>query len=167
MVKIHGIPKSIVYDRNKIFTSHFWQELFQHLGVGLHMSTAYHLETGGQTERVNQCLESYLRCIYFAKPKSWGRWLSMAQWWYNSSYHSAIKKSPFEALFGYPAPTLPALMNAPTTVPTVGEYLQQRQMVTQLLKKELTTAQNQMKQVADRRRSDRDFNVGDKSLLES
>ena len=109
------------------------------------MSMANHPETDKQTERVNQCLESYLHCICFAKPKSCGRWLSMAQWWYKSSYHSAIKKSPFEALFGYPTPTIPALMNAPTTVPTVGEYLQQRQKVTQLLKKELTIAQNRMK----------------------
>jgi len=148
-------------DMDKIFASHFWQELFKNLGVGLHMSTAYHPETDAQTERVNQCLESYLLCICFAKPKSWRKWLSLATWWYNLSYHSAIKKSPFEALFGYPTSTLLAIMNAPTTVPTVGEYLQQRQIVTQVLKKELTTAQNRMKQVADKRRSDRDFNVGD------
>ena len=53
IAKIHGVPKSIVFDRDKIITSHFWQELFKGLGVGLHMSTTYHLETDGQTKRVN------------------------------------------------------------------------------------------------------------------
>ena len=89
----------------------------------------------------------------------------MAQWWYNSSYHSAIKKSPFEVLFGYPAPLLPALMNPPIIVPAMEEYLQQRQKVTQLLKKQLTTTHNWMTQVADRRRSDQEFNIGDRVYL--
>lgn len=103
--KFHGIPKRVVSDRDKIFTSSFWQELFKNMGVGLHLSTAYHPETDGQTERVIQCLEGYLRCMCFARPKSWHKWLSLAQWWYNSTYHTAIKRSPFEALFGYSTPT--------------------------------------------------------------
>lgn len=104
--KIHGIPKTIVSDRDKIFTSSFWQELFRSLGVGLRMSTTYHCETDGQTERVNQCLEAYLRCMCFTWPRSWNKWLFLAQWWYNLSYHSAIKRTPFEALFGYNLPLL-------------------------------------------------------------
>jgi len=69
--ELHGIPTVIVSDRDRIFTSHLWQALFKSLGVNLHLSTAYHPETDGQTERVNQCLENYLRCMCFTQPKKW------------------------------------------------------------------------------------------------
>ena len=100
--KVHGVSKAMVSDCDKIFTSQFWKALCQGLGIGLQMSSAYHLESDGQTKRVNQCLEIYLKCICFTKPKSWSRWLSLAQWWYNTNFHIAHKRTPFEALFGYP-----------------------------------------------------------------
>jgi hypothetical protein len=62
IVKLHGIPKSIVCDHDKVFTSLFWIELFKLLKTGLKLSSAYHPQTDGQTERVNQCLEMFLRC---------------------------------------------------------------------------------------------------------
>ncbi|XP_052179891.1 uncharacterized protein LOC127793149 [Diospyros lotus] len=109
--KIHGLPLSITSDRDKIFTNNFWRELFEQLGVGLHMSIAYHPKTDGQTERVNQCLEAYLRCVCFTRPKSWNQWLPVAQWCYNSNFHNSLKRSPFEALFGYKPPLIPAVMH--------------------------------------------------------
>uniref|UniRef100_A0A8R7V9Y7 Integrase catalytic domain-containing protein n=1 Tax=Triticum urartu TaxID=4572 RepID=A0A8R7V9Y7_TRIUA len=63
--KLHGMPLVIVTDRDKIFTSHLWQKLFKSLKIKLHMSTSYHPQSYGQTERVNQCLENYLRCMCF------------------------------------------------------------------------------------------------------
>ena len=62
VVKLHGIPLAIVSDRDKVFTRTFWQQLFKLLDTQLQMSTAYHTQTDGQTERVNQCVEMYLRC---------------------------------------------------------------------------------------------------------
>ena len=82
--KLHEIPSVIVSDRDRIFTSTLWQSLFKSVGVNLHFSTAYHPETDGQTERVNQCLENYMRCMCFTTPKKWYYWLSLAEWWYNT-----------------------------------------------------------------------------------
>jgi transposase InsO family protein len=97
--KIHGMPASIVSDRDRVFTNKFWKELFCLAKVQLRMSTAYHPQSDGQSERVNQCLETFLRCFATACSKQWVSWLPLAEHWYNSSFHSAIGRSPFEALF--------------------------------------------------------------------
>jgi transposase InsO family protein len=99
---LHGLPKSIILDRDRVFTSRFWQLLFKSAGTGLHLNSSYHPQTDGQTERVNQCLETYLRCFVHVCLSQWSRWLSLAEYWYNSSPHSALGRSPFEVLYGYP-----------------------------------------------------------------
>ncbi|PNX73909.1 hypothetical protein L195_g029819, partial [Trifolium pratense] len=76
VVKLHGIPKSIVSDRDKVFTNRFWQQLFKLVGTILGMSTSYHPQTDGQSEALNKCLEMYLRCFTGSNPKSWSRLLS-------------------------------------------------------------------------------------------
>jgi hypothetical protein len=76
--KLHGMPTAMVLDRDKVFTSNIWQELFKLLGTDLKMSSAYHPQTDGQTERVNQCLETYLRCFVNACPTKWSNWLALA-----------------------------------------------------------------------------------------
>ena len=75
--KLHGPPVVVVTDRDRIFTSTLWQALFKSMEIKLHLSTAYHHETDGQTERVNQCLENYLRCMCFTTPRKWKSWLSL------------------------------------------------------------------------------------------
>ena len=114
IVKLHGPPTAIISDRDRIFTSKLWKELFSAMQISLHYSTAYHPESDGQTERVNQCLEQYLRCMAFSEPKKWVDWLPAAEWWYNCSYHTAIKMSPFEALYEYPPPLLTSLLSPET-----------------------------------------------------
>jgi hypothetical protein len=104
VLKLHGIPSSIVPDRDPVFTSQLWKELFKLIGTTLSYSTAYHPKTDGQSERVNQCLETYLRCMVNAHPKKWVQWLSLAEYCYNTSYHTSLKCTPFEALYGYSPP---------------------------------------------------------------
>ncbi|GMJ03680.1 hypothetical protein HRI_004037200 [Hibiscus trionum] len=81
--KLHGSPKVIISDKDKIFTILFWKELMKKLGTVSHLSSAYHPETDNQTERLNQCLEQYLCSLCFLKPHTWATWLPQADWWYN------------------------------------------------------------------------------------
>ena len=76
IVKLHGLPTAIVTDRYRIFVSAFWKELFKLYDIQLQHSTAYHSQTDGQTERVNQCLEMYLHCAVYDSPKKWHSWLA-------------------------------------------------------------------------------------------
>lgn len=69
--KLHGMPNTIVSDRDVVFTIKFWKELFKLQKVSLLTSTAYHLQIDGQTEVVNRCLECYLRCMTFDRPREW------------------------------------------------------------------------------------------------
>lgn len=104
--KLHGLPREIISDRDKVFTSKFWQAIFKSMQVKLSLSTPYHPQIDGQTERVNKCLEGYLRRMVFRKPKNWVKWLHLAEWWYNTNYHSSHKCTPFHALYGYSPPLM-------------------------------------------------------------
>jgi hypothetical protein len=104
--KLHGSPKIIVSDRDPIFTGHFWTELFSCLGTQLAHSLSYHPQSDGQTEIVNKCLEGYLHCFVSDKQTQWFKWLPLEEWWYNTSFHSATKMTPFMALYGYHHPSI-------------------------------------------------------------
>lgn len=163
--KHHGLPSVVITDRDRIFTSNLWQDLFNTLGVKLRLSTSYHPETDGQTERVNQCLESYLRCMVFANPKKWCSWLSTAEWWYNTSFHTALRMTPFQALYGFPPPQISEVILPDSQNEEVKGLLQRRQLAMQVIKDNLSKAQNKMKTYADKRRKEREFQVGDMVYL--
>jgi hypothetical protein len=163
--KLHGMPESIISDRDKIFTSQFWQQLFKLSGTQLKLSTAYHPQTDGQTERVNQCLETYLRCFSHACLKSWSRWLSLAEYWYNTSTHSALGKSPFLILYGHEPRQLGLTISTVSPVPDVQAWLDERSLMMDLLQLHLHRAQQRMKTQADKRRSERSFVIGDRAYL--
>jgi hypothetical protein len=95
--------------------------------ISLHFSTAYHPESDDQTERVNQCMEQYLRCMVFQEPKKWNDCLPAAELWYNNNYHTAIQMSPFEALYEYPPPFLIELPALATLSPEAQEKLVEKE----------------------------------------
>lgn len=94
--KLHGLPSTIVSDRDPVLLSTFWRQLFQLLGTKMAHTSAYHPQLDGQTERLNQCLENFLRCK-MADTKQWVKWLTMAEWWYNINFHTSLQATPFEA----------------------------------------------------------------------
>ncbi|GJQ96245.1 putative reverse transcriptase domain-containing protein [Tanacetum coccineum] len=100
VVSRHGVPVSIISDRDGKFTSHFWNSLNKELGTRLDMSTAYHPQTDGQSERTIRTLEYMLRASVLDFGKGWDRLLPLVEFSYNNSYHTSIKAAPFEALYG-------------------------------------------------------------------
>ena len=95
VIRYHGIPKSIVSDRDSRFTASFWQELWKILGTKLNMSTAFHPETDGQTERQNRTLEEYLRSFINLEQDNWDDLLVFAEIAYNNSVHSSTNYTPY------------------------------------------------------------------------
>ncbi|GJS13679.1 transposon ty3-G gag-pol polyprotein [Tanacetum coccineum] len=159
--KLHGMPESIVSDRDKVFLSNFWSKLFKLLQVQLLKSTSYHPQTDGQTKVVNRCLEGYLRCMTGEHPKECARWLSLAELWYNSNFHNSIQTTPFEFVYGIPPPIHVPYLGGLSKVETIDKTLKEREEFIQTLKFHLLRAQNRMKQQVDRGRSERNFEAGD------
>ncbi|GKV49055.1 hypothetical protein SLEP1_g55827 [Rubroshorea leprosula] len=100
IVRLHGVPMSIVSDRDPRFTARFWRSFQKAMGTQLKLSTAYHPQTDGQFERTIQVLEDMLRTCALDLPESWDDHLPLAEFAYNNSYHSSIKMAPYEALYG-------------------------------------------------------------------
>ncbi|GJT26063.1 putative reverse transcriptase domain-containing protein [Tanacetum coccineum] len=100
VVTRYGIPVSIICDRDPRFASNFWKSLQNALGANLDMSTAYHLQTDGQSDRTIQTLEDMLRACAIDFGKGWVNHLPLVEFSYNNSYHASIKAVPFEALYG-------------------------------------------------------------------
>jgi hypothetical protein len=161
VVRLHGIPLSLVSDRDPLFISHFWRELFKLQGTTLKMSSSYHPETDGQTEVINRCLESYLRCFVADQPKSWSYWVPWAEYWYNTTYHVSLGKSPFEVVYGRQPPKLIKFLSNETKVAAVALELHERDEALKQLKAHLLKAQQQMKKYADKKRRDIKFTVGE------
>jgi len=77
--KLHGLPKIIISDRDRVFTSAIWQQLFKLTDTKLMMSSSYHPQTDGETERLNQCVEAFLRCTIHSCPRQWSKWILVAE----------------------------------------------------------------------------------------
>ncbi len=156
----HGLPEEIISDRGSLFTSSFIKSLCQLAKVDQRLSTAYHPQTDGQTERVNQVLEQYLRVYTNYLQDNWVELLPFASFAYNNSEHSSTKTTPFYANYGY-HPTCTVTVQS-TKAPAAGERLQYLQQLQQTLRQELLRSQTFMAHYHNRHTSQQpDYKVGD------
>jgi len=159
--KLHGCPETITSDRDPIFVSQFWKELMAVQGVQVQLSTSYHPQTDGQIEVVNKCLETYLRCMCLDSPHKWVQWLPLAEWWYNTTFHTAIKATPYEIVYGQPPPIHLSYLPGESSIELVDRSLLKREQMLKVIKFHLKRAQESMKQLANRHKSERGFMIGD------
>ena len=145
-----GVPKTIVSDRDKVFVSQFWQELFRLQQTALHLSIAYHPQSDDQTKVVNRSLESYLRCMTGEKPQEWSLWILLAEWWYNSNWHSTIGVTPYEVVYVQPPSLHIPYVARDCAVEVVDRSLQAREECIEMLRYHLTHAQQRMKKQANK-----------------
>lgn len=138
-----------------------WQQLFKLTDTKLLMSSSYHPQIDGQTERLNQCLEGFLRCSVQACPKQWNKWLPIAEYWYNTCFHSALGLSPFEVLYGHQPKHFGISNDAQYHAPDIEQWLVERKLLEDVVKHQLARAQLRMKSQADKHRQEKDFAVGD------
>ena len=161
IVCLHGVPKKIVSDRGSQFTSRFWKSLHEALGTRLNFSTAYHPQTDGQTERVNQILEDMLRACVLDYGKSWDKNLPYAEFSYNNSYQASLQMSPFEALYGRKCRT-PLLWDEVGEHQLFGpELIKEAENKVKTIRERLKVAQSRQKSYADNRRREITFEIGD------
>ncbi|GJV09545.1 putative reverse transcriptase domain-containing protein [Tanacetum coccineum] len=165
VVTRHGILVSIICDRGGRFTSNFWKAFQKALGTRLDMSTAYHPQTDGQSERTIQTLEDMLRACVIDFGNGWERHLPLIEFSYNNSYHASIKAAPFEALYGRKcrspvcwAEVGDAQLTGPELIHETTEKIVQ-------IKQRIQAARDRQKSYADVRRKPLEFQVGDRVML--
>lgn len=161
VIRLHGLPKTILSDRDPIFLSKFWTEIFKLQGSQLTFSSAYHPASDGQTEVVNRSLETYLRCFAAEQPKTWSYWLPWAEFWHNSAYHVSTNATPFQIVYGRPPPTIFQYTSGEIRCEAVAHDLTDHDEALSQLKYHLARSQSYMKSYADKQRRDVEFSEGD------
>ena len=157
--KLRGFPSTITGDR-----FHFYQSVlarFHVLTRGSGSTVIQLPSSDGQTEVVNRCLETYLRCMCNDAPHKWSKWLPLPEWWCNTSYHTATTATPYEIMYGQPTPINLPYLPGGSKVEVVDRNLIKREEMMKLIKFHSKRAKERMKQVADKRRSDRQFKTED------
>lgn len=165
IVKLHGAPSSIVSDRDPRFTSRFWKSLQEALGSKLRLSSAYHPQTDGQSERTIQSLEDLLRICVLEQGGTWDSHLPLIEFTYNNSYHSSIGMASFEALYGRRCRTPLCWFESGERVVLGPEIVQQTTEKVQMIREKMKASQSRQKSYHDKHRKDLEFKEGDHVFL--
>jgi transposase InsO family protein len=165
--KLHGTPKEVISDRGPQFAAKFMQQVFHRLGIKSALSTAYHPQTDGQTERVNQELEQYLRAFVNYRQSNWASLLPMAEYAHNTRAHSGTRTSLFNLVYGY-EPQFAVLPGAQLGVPAADERMRELAEARKEAEAALEVAAERMKRSYDQGvRETEGFQVGDLVWLEA
>jgi hypothetical protein len=162
--RLHGLSREFIRDRDTRFTSAFWQEVTVLLGTKTVMSSSFHLQTDGQTERVNQTLETYLQHFFSVGLNDWDTLLSRAEFAHNAAIDKTVRAAPFKLTYGY-HPRTPVGEVVEVVHPTSVAFVERLQSSLSFARKCLIAAQQRQKALADKRRIDQEYKVGDKVLL--
>jgi hypothetical protein len=167
VVRLHGMPISIVSDRDSRFMSNFWTSLLKLLNVLRNASSSMHPQTDGQTERINRILEETLRHYVNFRRDDWDVLLSCAEFAYNSSVHSAIRMTPFECDIGFVPATFWAWSDKKSIKNQAAiELTTKLKRVGDFVRSALKSANAKMKDYADKKRIDVEYSVGDLVLVD-
>jgi len=161
VVRLHGIPASIVSDRDPVFTSAFWRALFTASGSKLLMSSAFHPQTGGQMEVVNMTIGMYLRCMTGDRLRQWVRWLHWAEYIYNTAFHTVLKDTPFRVVYGRDPPSLRSYDPVEIRVAAVAQNMAERDAFIEEVRLRLEQDQAVTKATYDCSHRPLSFDVGD------
>jgi len=164
VVRLHGLPHSVISDRGAQFNNKFWDSVCELLGLNKNMSSAFHPQTDGQTERTNRTLEEMLRAYVGYEQSDWDTKLASAEFAINNSWQESVKNTPFYLNYGQ-HPLTPATMQIPTAVPKASEFVEGIQKAVKRAKECMRAAQQRMKQRADAHRREVKYSPGDLVLL--
>jgi len=162
---LHGLPESIISDRRVQFVVGMMKELNNLLGIQTKLLTAYHPQTDGQTERINQELEQYLRVFINHRQEQWQDWLGTAEFTYNNKIHAATKTPLFKANYGQD-PRMGFEGRRKGRYEVAGKFVERMKKIQEEAKAALEKAQGEMKKYANRRqREEEEYRIGDLVLL--
>lgn len=165
VVILHGIPSNIVSDRNLCFTSRFWVGLQEALGTKLKLSSTYHPQTNGQTQRTIQTLEDLLRACAIEHKGSWMECLPLVGFMYNNSYQSSIAMAPFEVLYGRKCRTPICWYEDGEALLLGPEILQQVTNQVKLIREKIKASQDRQRSYYDKRKKPLEFQAGEHVFL--
>ncbi|GJX02473.1 putative reverse transcriptase domain-containing protein [Tanacetum coccineum] len=164
-VSRHGVPISIISDRDIYFTSRFWQSMQSALGTQLDMSMAYHPETDGQSKRTIQTLKDMLRACVIDFGKGWERHLPLVEFSFNNSYHASIKAAPFETFYGRKCRSPVCWAEVGDVQLTGLEIIQETTEKIIQIRQRLQATRDRQRSYANVRRKPLEFQVGDRVML--
>jgi hypothetical protein len=166
VVRLHDLHESIMSNRDPVFRCHVWKDLFKASGVGLKMSTTFHPQIDRQSEAVNKSIRMYLRCITRDRPRSWLEWLPWAEYCYNMSYHSSLKTTPFQVVYGRSPPAIPQYHIGSATTDTMDEMLAAREEFLTEVRTRLLQAQDYARKHYNAHHRDLEFKQGGLGLAQ-
>ncbi|MCO5609155.1 hypothetical protein L7F22_063377 [Adiantum nelumboides] len=161
--KYHGMPQSIVSDRDPRMTSLFWKALFENMGTTLKFSSSFHPQTDGQSEEANSTVLDLLKCYVSEHKATWEHYLPLVEYAYNNTVHTSTGKAPFEIVEG--GKKVPPILQTKDKIFEADKYVQNMDEAYRKIKLALEKTQSKQKKAADRHRRELVFSLGDWVLL--